>query len=226
MEGMPTQRVSGWLLWLAAVGLAGPLPLSCVVGNPTGLDGPGAASLTDAGLAGLTGDSGSACASSVCAPLECGPEMRPMPLPGECCPTLCEPLDCSTIDCPPLDCASGTHSEKPNGLCCAGCVKNPAAAAGATCDQGQAGYADYFDQTMSSLGAALCEADSDCRIVVIDNPCSHGCGTAVAFRTATDLQSRLQTYASAHCGACEQTSPGCPPVEQFAYCTGGVCSAH
>jgi hypothetical protein len=199
---------------------------SCVAkGNPKGLNGGGSQATLDAGL-GASNDDAGVCIATACAPLECPPEARALPLPGECCPTLCEPSDCSTVDCPPLDCASGMHSVKPNGLCCAACVKNPAPKSGETCAQGQVGYDAYLNTTMSVLGASFCEMDTDCKIVVLDNPCNHGCGTAVAFRTATELQARLSTYASAHCAACEQTSPGCPPVEQFAYCTGGVCSAH
>jgi hypothetical protein len=211
---------------LGAAILAAAGAFSCVAtGNPKGLNGGGSQASGDAGL-GVSSDDSGVCAPSACAPLECPPETRAMPLPGECCPTLCEPSDCSTVDCPALDCASGTHPEKPNGLCCAACVKNPKPKSGETCDQGQAGYADYLDKTMSALGASFCDTDKDCKIVVIDNPCQHGCGTAVAFRTATELASRLSTYASAHCAACDQTSPGCPPVELFAYCTGGSCSAH
>lgn len=206
--------------------LAANFAVSCLAtGNPGGRNGRGSQISLDGGDLGLSLDS-SACASAVCAPLECGPETRPMPLPGECCPTLCEPSDCSLVDCAPIDCASGTHAEKPAGLCCAACVKNPKPKSGETCDQGQAGYADYVDQTTSVLGASLCEADTDCRIVVIDNPCDHGCGTATLARSAAELKSRLAAYAAAHCSACEQTGPGCPPVERIAYCTGGVCSAH
>ena len=83
-----------------------------------------------------------------------------------------------------------------------------------------------FLKTMTALGASFCDADKACKIVILDNPCNHGCGTAVAFNTATELENRLSNYASAHCAACEQSSPGCPPVDLFAYCTGGVCSAH
>jgi hypothetical protein len=206
--------------------LAAAFVFSCVAqGKPTGQRGQGNQISADGGVE-LPGADSSACASQVCAPLECGPGTRAMPLPGECCPTLCEPSDCSTADCPPLDCASGTHPEKPNGLCCAACVKNPKPASGETCDQGQAGYATYRDQTMAARGAALCSADSECKVLVIDNPCEHGCGTAVTFKSALDLASRLATYASAHCAACAQTGPGCPPVEQFPFCTGGVCSSH
>jgi hypothetical protein len=222
--GLPG-RLAG-LVWLTMGVLTANAAFSCVAtGNPNGQNGGRARTAGDGGSQ-VSGNDSGVCASSVCAPLECGPGTRAMPLPGECCPTLCEPSDCSTVDCPPFDCVSGTHPEKPNGLCCTACVKNPAPKRGETCGQGQAGYADYLDQTMSALGAALCNADSDCRIIVIDNPCDHGCGTAVAFRTANELKSRLSTYASAHCAACEQAGPGCPPVERFPYCTGGVCSAH
>jgi hypothetical protein len=152
--------------------------------------------------------------------------MRAVSLPGECCPTMCQPTDCSLVDCPAIDCATGTHAVKPSGLCCATCVANPKPKPGETCDQGQAGYTAFYDQTVSTLGATFCNADSDCRIVTLDNPCNHDCGTAVAARSATELKSVLSTYAAAHCAACDQTGPGCPAVEQFAYCTGGVCSAH
>jgi hypothetical protein len=139
---------------------------------------------------------------------------------------MCVPSDCSTVDCPPLDCGSGTHAAKPSGRCCASCVANPPATSGETCDQGQTGYASYVEQETLALGAALCNVDADCRIVKLDNSCSHGCGTALNARMAADLQSRLVAYAADHCGACPPTGPGCPPVELLPFCTGGVCSAH
>jgi hypothetical protein len=152
--------------------------------------------------------------------------MLAVPLPGECCPTMCVPSDCSTVDCPPLQCAPGAHAVKPAHFCCELCVTNPPPLSGESCDQGQQGYADYLARTTTALGAASCNADSECRILVIDNPCDHGCGAALGARTGAELRSLLSDYAAAHCAACPQTGPGCPPVEQRAFCTGGFCSGH
>jgi len=202
------------------------LEAGCVVGR-SGANGNGR--FGDGGPDGaisIPGFDASSCSAAVCAPLECPATMRGVSLPGECCPTLCQPSDCSLVDCPPIQCASGTHAVKPSGACCQTCVDNPAPKPGETCDQGQTGYSAFYDQTVSTLGATFCNADSDCRIVKLDNPCNHDCGTAVAARSATELKSVLSNYAADHCAACDQTGPGCPAVEQFAYCTGGVCSAH
>jgi hypothetical protein len=106
------------------------------------------------------------------------------------------------------------------------CVRNAAAAPGETCTEGQQGYDSYYSQITESLGAMNCMDDGDCRLVVIDNPCSHGCGTAVAARFATTLKSDLDDYASTHCAACEGGSDACPSTEHVAFCTGGVCSSH
>ncbi len=104
-----------------------------------------------------------------------------------------------------------------------------AAASGSDpCTEGQSGYDSYVEQISASLGAARCDQDGDCRFIVIDNPCSHGCGTAVAARTATALRGALDDYAATHCSACPSGSTGavCPATEHVAYCAGAYCAAN
>ena len=210
--------------WLAVV--PGLLTFACVaVAPPSGASGRrGAAVQADGGAVG--GPSAAATCDTACPVLDCADGMHPAPLSGECCPTVCEPDDCSLVDCPPLECASGTHTAKPNSSCCAVCSPNAPAAAGETCTQGQAGYDSYFSQITASLGAMNCLEDGDCRLIVIDNPCSHGCGTAVAARQALTLKSDLDDYAATHCAACDTGGDSCPATERVAFCTGGVCSSH
>jgi hypothetical protein len=162
----------------------------------------------------------------VCAPLECADGMHPAPLSGECCPATCEPDDCSLVDCPALGCPVGSRPVKSRGSCCSVCAREPATVAGETCERGQAGYDSFFEQMVAGLGANLCNADGNCRITVIDNRCSHGCGIAVAARVASTLKANLDDYAATHCTSCPTSGTPCPEVEHVAFCTGGVCSAH
>jgi hypothetical protein len=101
-----------------------------------------------------------------------------------------------------------------------------AADPGETCERGQAGYDSFFEQMVAGLGANLCMADGNCRITIIDNRCSHGCGIAVNARVAATLKANLDDYAATHCAACPKSDTPCPTVEYVAFCTGGVCSAH
>jgi hypothetical protein len=168
---------------VALSGLAALSASACVaVAPPGGAAGSrgGASEEADAGGTGTA--SGASSCDVACPTLDCPDGMHPAPLSGECCPTNCEPDDCSLVDCPPLDCASGSHSTKPRGSCCSVCSGNPAPLPGDTCEEGQQGYDSYYSQLTASLGAMNCMDDGDCRVVVIDNPCSHGCGTAVAAR--------------------------------------------
>lgn len=94
------------------------------------------------------------------------------------------------------------------------------------CAEGRDGYESYAAQISDSLGATNCMDDGDCRIVMIDNLCNQGCGTAVAARVASTFEQDLDDYASTHCDACPPNTDSCPALELLAYCTGGVCSAH
>src|SRR5262249_12237713 len=161
-----------------------------------------------------------------CTPPECPSGMHPAPLSGECCPTTCEPDDCSLVDCPPLDCGSTMHAARPKSSCCSVCQRNAAPLATDTCELGQAGYADFREKDVAALGATHCEADSDCRVIVVSNACEEDCGTAVAARVATTLKADLDDYASNHCGACSSSGTTCPALERVAFCTGGTCTAH
>ena len=182
-----------------------------------------AAAAADAGNG--TSAQGTTC-TEACPSLDCPEGTHAAPLSGDCCPSVCEPDDCSVVDCPPLDCAAGTHSTQPKGTCCRVCSPNPTPSASDTCEEGQAGYDSYVAQITASLGAGTCTQDGDCRLVVIDNPCSHGCGTAVAARFAETLKQDLNDYAATHCAACPTGGAACPSTERTAFCTGGVCSAH
>jgi hypothetical protein len=106
------------------------------------------------------------------------------------------------------------------------CQPNPTALPGETCDQGQQGYADFREKTLAALGARFCEADSDCRLVVLDNACEQNCGTAVLARVASTFKTDLDGYAANHCAACDSGGTACPPLGRAAFCTGGICSAH
>jgi hypothetical protein len=106
------------------------------------------------------------------------------------------------------------------------CVRDLATLPGDSCERGQKGYASFLQQMVQGLGANLCMDDGNCRIVVIDNRCSHGCGTAVTARQASTLKANLDDYASTHCAACPASGDPCPPVEHVAFCAGGVCSIH
>jgi len=196
------------------------------VGKPSGSSGRRSnLGDTDGGTS-TAGEETPACVQA-CPTLECGGGTHPAPLSGECCPTTCEPDDCSLVDCPPLDCGSNTHAVQPKTSCCAVCQPNPAALPGDTCEEGQAGYADFREKRTAALGAKGCEADSDCRVVIIDNACDHGCGTALLARIATALKADLDDYAANHCAACTSgTATTCPPLDRVAFCTGGLCSAH
>ena len=94
------------------------------------------------------------------------------------------------------------------------------------CENARAGYDSYVAQHMAELGATACMDDGDCRVVMIDNACNHGCGVAVAARIATTLKQDLDDYATTHCSACTAGGDACPPLERLAFCTGGACSAH
>lgn len=197
-----------------------------VAGVPGGPSGHHAGvSAPDGGSVPLPEDDSPAC-ETACVPLECGEGMHPAPLSGECCPTTCEPDDCSLVDCPALRCQTGSHLTQSKNSCCSVCTRDPGAAPGETCERGQAGYDSFFEQMVAGLGANLCTGDGSCRITVIDNRCSHGCGIAVASRVASTLKANLDDYAAAHCAACPTSGTPCPPVEHVAFCTGGVCSLH
>lgn len=94
------------------------------------------------------------------------------------------------------------------------------------CRNGRAGYDSYESQITVTLGATDCVDDGDCRIVMIDNACSHSCGVAVTARVASTLKQDLDDYAAAHCDACPGSDDACPALDRAAFCTGGVCSAH
>lgn len=177
----------------------------------------------DAGADGAFGDG--ACARAKCAPLECGQGLMPLAFPGECCPAACVPDDCSTVDCPAAPtCPPGTHSDKPAGTCCSQCVADTSAGGG-TCEEGQAGYADFLARELASAMASNCNTDADCRLVALDNPCGASCGTPVSVRGASTILSEANAYAAAHCAACPAATP-CPTVERFAVCSGGVCTSY
>lgn len=192
---------------------------ACVVPPGTGTQRSGAASRDAGGDGAVTGE----CPSVECAPLECGAGLMPYPLPGECCPTLCIPDDCSTADCPPLECPDGTKAASVKGSCCKRCVTSSAGSG--TCDEGQSGYASFLARLLSSQEASSCDRDGDCRLVSLDNACGATCGTALTVRGAAAVTSSANTYADEHCGACPAPVP-CPPVERFAICSGGVCTAY
>jgi hypothetical protein len=97
---------------------------------------------------------------------------------------------------------------------------------GDDCRNGRAGYDSYAAQITAPLGATDCVDDGDCRIVMIDNACSHSCGVAVAARVAPTLKQDLDDYATTHCDACPASGDACPALERVAFCTGGACSAH
>jgi hypothetical protein len=94
------------------------------------------------------------------------------------------------------------------------------------CANARAGYDSYVAQVTAALGATECMDDGDCRVVMIDNACSHGCGVAAAARLASTLKQDLDDYAATHCDACTAGGDTCPTLERLAFCTGGVCSAH
>lgn len=205
----------------AAVSLAGlSLIVGCAVPRSTGSRGSGAG-VGDAGSDAMLIDP--ACASARCQVLECGSGMIPISLPGECCPTMCVPDDCSTVDCPPLACPAGTHETTTKGSCCKKCAND--SAGGGTCEEGQTGYASFLAQRLGSADVASCNTDADCRLVSLDNLCGVSCGTPVSVRGAATLIAGADAYADAHCAACLAPTP-CPPVERFAICAGGTCSAY
>src|ERR1041385_2853102 len=196
----------------------------CVVPPGSGA-GPGAGVGSGDAGAGQSEQDG-ACARTKCDPLECGSGLLPLPLPGECCPTVCVPSDCSTVDCPPVECPAGTHQKIPAGTCCATCARDtPATGASGSCEDGQAGYQAYLATLLAAADVSSCNADSDCRLVRLDNTCGASCGTAVSVRGGSAITSAANAYAAAHCAACPPSTP-CPPVEQFALCSGGGCTAH
>jgi hypothetical protein len=192
----------------------------CAVPSHPGSQGSGAGR-GDAGADAMLTDP--ACASVKCEPLECGSGLLAMPLPGECCPTICVPDDCSTVDCPPLACPAGTHEAASRGSCCKHCVTDSAGSG--TCEEGQTGYATFLNQLLGSAEVSACSQDSDCRLVSLDNSCGASCGTPVSGRGAATLTTSANAYADAHCAACTAPTP-CPPVERFAICLSGACSAY
>lgn len=191
---------------------------SCAV--PTGT-GTGRSGAGDAAADGKSTDP--ACAMVECDPLDCGAGFVAMRVPGECCATVCIPDDCSTADCPPLACAEGTHPAASKGSCCKTCVKDTVESG--TCEQGQTGYAAFLAQQLGSPEVSGCNKDSDCRLVPLDNPCGVSCGTPASVRGAATLIADTDAYAGAHCAMCPAPSP-CPPVERFAICVSGACSAY
>ncbi|HVU04218.1 MAG TPA: hypothetical protein VHE30_20815 [Polyangiaceae bacterium] len=219
--GSPDRSTRRFLaLALSVVAIGGCLAKGKPVAKGSGQD------LGDGGLEAFGPEDAGTCSTFGCAPLDCGPGFRGVPLPGECCPTVCESTDCSLVACAPIVCPEGTHGATSADRCCPTCVSNPKAKPGETCETGQTGYQSYYDRTVNQLGAVFCDVDSDCRIVALANACSHDCGTAVAARAASSLKSALSTYAADHCAACDLSAETCPPVERTAFCTGGVCSAH
>jgi len=194
---------------------------ACVVGDRQSA-GSQAASGGDAGIEDTVTDA--ACRRALCDPLECTEEMHAVTLPDECCPSLCAPNDCSLEVCTKVSCAEGFHPEKPKGACCQTCVRD--AASSGTCEQGQEGYFDYRDQLMGGDTATTCTVDSDCRVVIFDNACEHGCGAALRGNVASSVRDALSGYADQHCGKCGEAAPQCPSVRSSAFCTGGYCSLH
>jgi len=192
---------------------------SCAV-PPRGGARRGGSTLGDAAADALPASA--ACANVKCAALECEAGFVGLPLPGECCPTLCVPDDCSTVDCPPLSCPTGTHEGQTKNPCCNECIASSPGAG--TCEDGQAAYATYLQQLLGSTTSSSCNVDADCKLVSLDNACGVSCGTAVSVRGAPSVVASATAYANAHCGACAAPSP-CPPVERFARCAGGTCSA-
>jgi hypothetical protein len=202
----------------AAVFVAAALSGACVV--PQGGRGTGLSS-EDAGTDVASGDA--ACARFKCPVLECGTGMMPLKLPGECCSALCVPDDCSTVDCTPPVCPAGTHAETPPGSCCAECATNGSSTG--TCEDGQTGYSAFLARELATATASNCTTDGDCRLVSLDNACGASCGTAVSVRGAASVVASANAYAAANCGACPAATP-CPPVEQFAICSGGICASY
>ena len=94
-----------------------------------------------------------------------------------------------------------------------------------TCEEGRTGYTAFLASLQSGANISGCNVDSDCRLVALDNECGASCGTAVSVRGAETLVSSTDAYAAAHCAACPPRTP-CPPVEQFAVCSGGTCTAY
>jgi len=93
-----------------------------------------------------------------------------------------------------------------------------------TCEQGQTGYASFLAQRLGSAEISGCSKDTDCRLVPLDNACGASCGTPASVRGAAALVASADAYADAHCAECPAPSP-CPPVERFAICVSGTCSA-
>jgi hypothetical protein len=191
----------------------------CAVPRPgAGRSGAGSG---DAAADGMSVDP--ACVNVPCDTFECGAGFIATRLPGECCATVCIPDDCSTADCPTLACAPGSHPESVKGSCCKRCVKDDDSAG--TCEQGQSGYAAFLAQRLASPEVSGCSKDADCRLVLLDNACGVSCGTPASVRGASVLTASADAYADEHCAACPPPSP-CPPVERFAVCVGGACSAY
>jgi hypothetical protein len=212
-------RCSGFVRSTIAVALSSLLG-GCAVptGTGTGRSGAGAG---DAAADGKSTDP--ACRTVECDPFECGAGFVPMRMPGECCATVCIPDDCSTADCPAPSCTTGTHAAASKGSCCKTCVKDEVGSG--TCEQGQTGYDAFLAQQLGSPEVSGCSKDSDCRLVPLDNSCGVSCGTPASVRGAAALEASTDAYADAHCAACPAPSP-CPPVERFAICVSGSCSAY
>jgi hypothetical protein len=127
------------------------------------------------------------------------------------------PCDASCISIPiDVPCGPGKQCDpwSPTGAACVDPV--------AMCAQ------DKISYNRSRMGLVAsdysCAVDSDCALLLDNNLCNVGCGTAIAASAQPKVLSALTEIANNECGTCPPVDP--PPCAQFhAVCVNNACAA-